>query len=108
MRHIALCLLACLSLWGVEIDKETGLKVAKGLDVVKANCTACHSASFITQSKLNREEWLAAIRWMQETQGLWEFDPETEDVILTYLSTQYPQANTSRRRPQLKAEFLPK
>jgi hypothetical protein len=24
------------------------------------------------------------IKWMQNTQGLWEFDQETEDKILTY------------------------
>ena len=91
----------------VEIDKDTGLKVDKGLEEVKANCTACHSANFIIQSKLNREEWLTTIRWMQETQGLWEFDPQTEDIILSYLAKNYPQANDSKRRPLLKKELLP-
>lgn len=107
MKKVVLAFVACLSLWGAEIDKETGLKIGKGLEEVKANCTVCHSANFIIQSKLNRDEWLTTIRWMQDTQGLWEFDPQTEDIILTYLSTQYPQSNTSRRRPQLDQSLLP-
>lgn len=107
MKKLGLFLMTFLALSATEIDPETGLKVAKGLNEVKANCTVCHSANFIIQSKLNREEWKSTIRWMQETQGLWEFDPETEDIILTYLASQYPQAQTSRRRPLLDKSLLP-
>ncbi|ANV97717.1 hypothetical protein BBW65_02355 [Helicobacter enhydrae] len=101
---------SCLLLQADEpkIDPETGLKIAKGFEEVKNNCTICHSANFIVQSKNTKEEWLATIRWMQATQGLWEFDPQTEETILNYLAVNYPQSNTSRRRPQLKPKYLPK
>lgn len=69
----------------VQLDKESGLKIDKGMDVVKANCTVCHSAKFITLQKGDRDTWLQMIRWMQRTQGLWEFDSQTEDTILSYL-----------------------
>lgn len=107
MKKLWLCLCLALMAYGAEIDPETGLKMGKGFEEVKANCTVCHSANFIIQSKLNRDEWKTTIKWMQDTQGLWEFDPQTEDLILTYLATNYPQANTSRRRPQLLPQFLP-
>jgi cytochrome c5 len=68
-----------------EIDKESGLIVDKGLQTVKTNCTVCHSAKFIILQKGDRETWKSMIRWMQKTQGLWEFTPEIEDEILTYL-----------------------
>lgn len=91
----------------VKIDKATGLKVAVGMDVVIANCTVCHSAKFITLQKGDRDTWLQMIRWMQRTQGLWDFDPKTEDTILTYLEKNYPPGKASRR-PNLKAKDLPK
>lgn len=107
MKKLSLFLWALLSLNAVEYDQETGLKVAEGLEEVKTNCTVCHSSSFIIQSKLDRQGWLSTIRWMQATQGLWEFDPKTEDVILTYLSSQYPQVGASRRRSPIRQELMP-
>lgn len=89
-----------------KLDKETGLIIAPGMEEVKTNCIACHSAKFITFQKGDRDTWLAMIRWMQKTQGLWEFDKKTEDTILTYLETNYPPGKSSRR-PHLKANALP-
>jgi len=89
-----------------ETDKQSGLIVSKGLETVKANCTVCHSAQFIILQKGDRETWSSMIRWMQKTQGLWEFTPEVEDEILTYLETNYPPGDISRR-PNLKAKDLP-
>lgn len=89
-----------------EIDKETGLIIDKGVEIVKANCTVCHSAKFITFQKGDRDTWLAMIRWMQKTQGLWEFDATTEKTILDYLEANYPAGKASRR-PNLKAKDLP-
>jgi hypothetical protein len=74
-----------------EIDSESGLIIAPGFEVVKANCTVCHSARFITTAGYTRKVWLEQIRWMQEGQGLWEFAPEVENEILDYLETNYPQ-----------------
>lgn len=90
-----------------EIDKETGLIVASGMEIVKANCTVCHSAKFITLQKGDRDTWLSMIRWMQDTQGLWKFDDKTEDIILTYLEKNYAPDQASRR-PNLSKDKLPK
>ena len=83
----------------LEKDPETGFIIADGFPIVKANCTACHSAKLVIQNRMSRETWLATIRWMQETQGLWEFPPKTEETILDYLSTYYfPEKRKKRRR----------
>lgn len=89
-----------------QLDPETGLVIAPGFEEVKTNCTACHSAKFITLQKGDRDTWLAMIRWMQKTQGLWEFEPKTENIILDYLSENYPAGKASRR-PNLKHTLLP-
>lgn len=91
---------------GAKYDKDSGLKIAKGMDTVKANCTVCHSAKFITLQRGDRDTWLAMIRWMQKTQGLWKFDVKTEDTILSYLEKNYPPDKASRR-PNLKTSALP-
>jgi len=104
---LALILGMCTALLNAkEIDKQSGLIIDKGLETVKANCTVCHSAKFIILQKGDRETWKSMIRWMQKTQGLWEFTPEIEDEILTYLETNYPPGDISRR-PNLKAKDLP-
>ena len=96
-----------LSLNAKEFNKETGLIIAPGMELVKANCTACHSAKFITLQKGNRATWLEMIRWMQRTQGLWEFDATTEVTILDYLEVNYAP-DAASRRPLISKEFLPK
>ena len=106
LKLITLFLLSVGLLSANEIDKQSGLIVAKGLETVKANCTVCHSAKFIILQKGDRETWKSMIVWMQKTQGLWEFTPEVEDEILTYLETNYPPGDVSRR-PNLKAKDLP-
>ena len=81
-----------------EIDTGSGLILAPGWDTVKANCTACHSANVITFQRGDRNAWTSMIRWMQKTQGLWQFDEKTEDTILTYLTANYPPGKSTRRR----------
>lgn len=95
------------SLYAAEIDKESGLKIAKGMQDVKTNCTVCHSARFIILQRGDRDTWLSMIRWMQKTQGLWELDDSTLESILSYLETNYPPGKASRR-PNLKAKDLPR
>jgi len=88
-----------------ERDPDTGLIVAPGFAEVKDNCTVCHSAALITQSRATRDGWLAMIRWMQETQRLWPLG-EHEDRIVEYLAENYrPQA--AGRRPPLPPELMP-
>jgi hypothetical protein len=89
-----------------KLDPETGLVLAPGFEEVKTNCTACHSAKFITFQKGDRETWLAMIRWMQKTQGLWELGEPLEGTILDYLVEHYPAGEASRR-PNLKPAQLP-
>ena len=78
------------------IHVRTGLKEGEGLMVVVAHCTACHSAQLIIQNRMNKERWNATIRWMQETQNLWELGAQQE-VIVNYLVKNYPVYRKGRR-----------
>ncbi len=78
------------------IHLRTGLKDAKGLMTVVNNCTNCHSAKLVIQNRMNKERWDATIRWMQETQNLWDLG-DNQKVIVDYLVTNYPVLKKSRR-----------
>lgn len=78
------------------IHLRTGLKEGVGLMTVITHCTACHSAQLITQNRMSKERWNATIRWMQETQNLWELG-ENQEVIVNYLVENYPVYNKGRR-----------
>lgn len=82
-----------------DTDPATGLILDEHWETVRNNCIACHSAALITQQGASRETWEQMIRWMQSTQGLWQFDPETETQILDYLATNYPPGDSYRRKP---------
>lgn len=86
----------------VRLDKATGLVIDKGLDVVIANCTGCHSSKLITQFHTDRAGWLEKIRWMQQKQKLWALG-EAEPVILDYLAKNYPATEVVNRRAALKS-----
>ena len=82
-----------------KIDKETGLVIAEGFEVVKANCTvACHSATLVTQNRGNEKYWKDAIVYMQKNQGLWDLGND-EPIILKYLATHYGEVAAYRRTP---------
>lgn len=95
---LVFCLLLPIAGNSAETDPDSGLIVAPGWEVVKTNCTVCHSAKFITWQRGDRDTWLSMIRWMQQTQGLWQFTPDMEGQILDYLSANYPPDEPSRRR----------
>lgn len=78
------------------IHVRTGLVDAEGLMTVVNNCTNCHSAKLIMQNRMNAERWNATIRWMQETQNLWDLGTNQE-VIVNYLVTNYPPKKKGRR-----------
>lgn len=78
------------------IHLQTGLVYAPGFDLVKANCTVCHSAKLVTQNRANREGWIQMIEWMQETQGLWDLG-ENQDRIVHYLASHYAPEEKGRR-----------
>ena len=83
-----------------EVDAFSGLKMAGDWELVRNNCVACHSARLITQ------QWLGMIRWMQEKQNLWQFDPEVESRIVAYLAEYYPPAK-ERRRGAIPPDLMP-
>ncbi len=78
------------------IHVRTGLKEAEGLMTVVNNCTNCHSAQLVIQNRMNEERWIATIRWMQETQNLWDLG-KNEEIIVNYLVTNYPPKKKGRR-----------
>ncbi|MCB0630260.1 MAG: hypothetical protein R2824_04620 [Saprospiraceae bacterium] len=79
---------------GVHVP--TGLKVAEGFDIVRVQCTACHSGKLVAQNRATRDGWEEMIRWMQKTQGLWPLG-ENEPIILDYLADNYGPEDTGRR-----------
>src|SRR5690606_31969818 len=87
-----------------KIHAPTGLVEGEGLTEVINNCTNCHSAKLIIQNRMNREMWLESIRWMQETQNLWDLG-ENEEIILNYLSTHYAPEEKGRREPLTNIEW---
>ena len=89
-----------------ETPESSRLIVAEGWQTVQANCTKCHSSLLITQNSGSRTVWESRIRWMQNTQGLKDLDPEVEKSILNYLATNYGPKSFSRRAP-LNIQLMP-
>jgi len=67
------------------------------LMTVVNNCTNCHSAKLVTQNRMSKERWRATIRWMQETQNLWDLG-KNEEIIVDYLATYYAPTEKGRRQ----------
>lgn len=86
------------------IHVRTGFVDGEGLMTVVANCTACHSASLVTQNRMSREGWESLIRWMQETQNLWDLGAN-ETVILDYLAANYAPKKKGRRQRLTNIEW---
>ena len=95
---VALALLLPLAAQA-EVDEATGLEIAPGWEQVRAHCGGCHSHKLVTGQRADRQTWLDMIRWMQESQNLWQFDPATENAILDYLAANYPPQPNRRRAP---------
>lgn len=81
------------------VDPASGLVEAGDWTLVAAHCGSCHSTKLVTQNRGTRETWKSLIRWMQDSQGLWQLDAETEKRILDYLETHYGPRDAGRRRP---------
>lgn len=79
------------------IHVATGLKEGEGLKTVISTCTACHSAKLVTQNRATKEGWISMIRWMQETQNLWDLG-ESEEIIVNYLAKNYAPEKKGRRQ----------
>ena len=87
---------------GVHIP--TGFKSGEGLPLVIENCTACHSSKLVTQNRATKEGWTGMIRWMQQTQNLWDLG-ENEEIIVNYLATYYAPEQKGRRENLANIEW---
>ncbi len=95
---VGLCLLMPVA-FAAEFDAASGLIKAPGWEIVRANCGGCHSHALVIQQRADRQTWLDMIRWMQASQNLWQFPPDTEAQILNYLAANYPPQPNRRRAP---------
>ena len=95
----AILLLPAAAIPADEIDQASGLIKNPGWEMVLIHCGGCHSHALVTGQRADRQTWLDIIRWMQATQNLWQFDPETETRILDYLADNYPPQPNRRRAP---------
>lgn len=86
------------------IHLRTGFVEAEGLMTVINNCTNCHSSKLVIQNRMNSERWNATIKWMQETQNLWDLGTNQE-IIVNYLVTNYPPVDKGRRESLSKINW---
>ncbi len=78
------------------IHLRTGFVEGEGLMTVVNNCTNCHSAKLVTQNRMDADGWRKTIKWMQETQNLWDLG-KNEDIIVDYLAMYYAPGKKGRR-----------
>lgn len=86
------------------IHMPTGLVAEEGYLLVQNNCISCHSLDLVINKRATREGWLSSIRWMQQTQGLWDLG-DNEKPILDYLAKHYAPENAGRRKQLEKVEW---
>jgi len=83
---------------------ESGFIVDEGYELVIQNCTGCHSSKLVTDNKATYKGWKENIRWMQQTQNLWDLG-ENEHAILSYLAKNYGTEDRSGRKPLTNIEW---
>lgn len=103
---LTFAVLMALPVAAEEVDERTGLKINPGWEQVRAHCGACHSYALVTSQRADRQTWIGMIRWMQETQNLWQFTPEVEAQIIDYLAASYPP-QPNRRRAPIPPQLMP-
>ncbi len=86
------------------IHVKTGFKNDKDLPLIIASCTPCHSAKLVTQNRATKEGWIGIIRWMQDTQNLWDLG-EHEAPIISYLAKYYGPEDKGRREVLTNIEW---
>jgi hypothetical protein len=87
---------------GIHI--RTGFIEAEGLMTVINNCTNCHSSKLVIQNRMNTERWNTTIKWMQETQNLWDLG-KNQEIIVNYLVSNYPPTDKGRRETLSNIEW---
>ena len=86
------------------IHTPSGLVADEGYLLVRNNCGNCHSLDLVKNNRATREGWLATIRWMQQTQGLWDLG-SNEKPILDYLAKNYAPEDAGRRKQLTNVEW---
>lgn len=86
------------------IHVRTGLVEAEGLMTVVNNCTNCHSAKLVTQNRMTADGWRSTIKWMQDSQNLWDLG-KNEELIINYLATYYAPERKGRRENLTNVEW---
>ncbi|MFC4096887.1 monoheme cytochrome C [Euzebyella saccharophila] len=86
------------------IHVATGFVDAPGMQETIQNCTNCHSSKLVIQNRMTKERWKTTIKWMQETQNLWDLG-KNEDIIIDYLVTNYPPKEKGRRENLTNIEW---
>jgi len=89
-----------------EVDANTGLVVAPGWEMAAAHCGGCHSHALVTAQRGDADFWRATIRWMQQTQNLWQIPQAQEKTLLAYLEANYNETDWGRR-PPLPQSLMP-
>lgn len=97
----------CTGAAGAAADPEVGLVEAPGWKLVYAHCSGCHGLELVTAQQGDRAFWTAAIRRMQASENLWQFEARIEDQLLTYLSRHYGVPPFAGRRAPLPASLRP-
>lgn len=98
-KAIIFMLLSLSVVWAeYKINPDNGLIIDENVELIENNCLACHNANLIINMNANREAWLTTIRWMQDSEGLWEIPADDENKILDYLTKHYGEKYNTRRR----------
>lgn len=71
-----------------RVDEESGMIIAPNWELVKYQCSVCHSITVVIKNSGNKKEWEETIKWMIATQGAWDLSDAWEP-ILGYLSSNY-------------------
>ena len=79
------------------IHVNSGLVVDDGYELVLRSCGSCHSYKLVTQNNADAAGWTETIRWMQETQKLWDLGAN-EPKIVAYLAKNYGPKKKFRRK----------
>ncbi|MFV0383473.1 cytochrome C-552 [Paracoccus sp. (in: a-proteobacteria)] len=80
-----------------------GMPDAPGAEDTYYQCTACHSTEIIKQQRITDARWDDLWVWMIDKQGMIDADPETRELILTYLKT-YFSSEPGRNAPAAVAQ----
>ena len=71
-------------------DDPEDLPEGPGREETFYNCIACHSFQVVVRQGMSRPMWDDTLTLMVERHGMWELDENERQLVLDYLSEQYP------------------